>query len=425
MKKREYIEKAKQTILNRVKFHAPKVFSDDIDQEILKMNGVDVSKPIFKFDKILTKPLAKAFRQAKREQDFNLILPEGEHEKFDDAIFYDNKSSKRFLEMVNKLNINYSACSNYNPVFKDQYFKINNTILNPHFEDFALVCVSNVDDVFVQYKEFVLNGSNFYIHLQRKDKKINSNEKVIKLENLQAESEKRRQNFGEKMKVCLELNIPLEKGYYFFKKLPRCVEIHNLVTREKFYLNFVSKNAKFNFSNVDGLENSTFCCVNVKIELLLEDEEYVFFNFGSEKFVPKSEKEIKNLYKSAYQKCCEIFNLQIKTKMPKFDYYFNKILPQKIWINWLNKKFDYDLEEKYLNYKKLFVRGDKNISFVNFKEIGLRELGIFNGEYYKKILIISGGEKFLRVGKTFFYNINGVTETSLSRAEPITLCFGN
>lgn len=72
----------------------------------------------------------------------------------------------------------------------------------------------------------------------------------------------------------------------------------------------------------------------------------------------------------------------------------------------------------------MFVIGDKNFSFVHFKEIGLKEIGIFNGEYYKKILIVDGNEKFLKVGKTFFYNINGVSNLSLCSHEPICLSFG-
>ena len=61
MKKNEYIQKAKNAILNRVKFHAPVVYDDKIDKTILFVNGIDINKPIFKFNKALNGKLLKAF----------------------------------------------------------------------------------------------------------------------------------------------------------------------------------------------------------------------------------------------------------------------------------------------------------------------------------------------------------------------------
>ena len=57
MKKNEYIQKAKNTILNRVRFHAPVVYDDKIDKKVLFLGGVDVNLPVFKFDKTLNKNL--------------------------------------------------------------------------------------------------------------------------------------------------------------------------------------------------------------------------------------------------------------------------------------------------------------------------------------------------------------------------------
>ena len=122
---------------------------------------------------------------------------------------------------------------------------------------------------------------------------------------------------------------------------------------------------------------------------------------------------------------CQIFNVQVKTKNPKFDQFFNQTLPKKIWINWLNGTVDSELENKYVNLKKLFIRGKDNISFVNFKEIGLKEIGVFNGQYYKKIVVVAGFEQFLKVGNTKFFNVNGITNHSLKSKEPVCLCFGS
>ncbi len=409
MKKKEYIQTAVDVILNRICFHAPVVYDDDIDKTMLFVHGVDISKPIFKFDKILNKNLFKAFKIASKEKEFNLLISsdslgkvkEKELKTLKNVVLYNkNTSSLSFVEAINKLNINYPSSSNYNLVFKDKFFKINNQMLNPHYEEFALRQVCVVDNFFVDYSEFVLNGSNFFVKFQNK-----------------SEDSKR---------IELELNIPLKKGYYFFKRMTRCVMIENLVTGEKMFLNHICRNAKFSFSEVDGLENSVYCCVNVKVSLLMKggEEGFVFFNFGEEKLMPKGLREVENLKGLSRKKSCEIFNLQVKTKNVQFDQFFNKTLPQRIWVNWLNGEVDSALEEKYLTYKRLFIKGTNELSFVNFKEIGLKELGIFNGEYYKKIIIVSGNEKFLRVGRTFFYNINGVTEHSLKSNETISLCFG-
>ena len=193
----------------------------------------------------------------------------------------------------------------------------------------------------------------------------------------------------------------------------------------------------------------------MKASVLLapHEEKFVFFNFGGGRFSPTCMRQIKQMQALAWRKSCENFDLQIKTKNPKFDFFFNKTLPQKIWINWLNGEIDEQLEQKYVTYRKLFLKGSlkfaekgkkfddtemterkisisqnevaqKGLTLVNFEKIGIRELGIFNGEYYKKIYIVKGQEKFLKVGKTFFYNICGITERSLKSREPISVCFG-
>ncbi len=408
MKKKEFIIKVKNTILNRVRFHAPICYDDNIDKRTLFDAGIDINLPIFKYDKVLTKPILKAFILAQKEEKFNLVLTKDNLDKFknlsnlSNLIIYDKTTtSKSVLEMINKLNINYFSSSNYNLSYKDKFFKVQGEILNPHYDEFCLKDVSVFDDIYTQYNEFELNGVNFYVKVQNKG--------------------------NVEKKVVLELNIPLNKGYYLFKRNTKNILIENLFTKEKKFLNFICRNKQFSFSNVDGLENSVFSCINCKITLLLkpQDESFVFFNFGTQKFSFKGENDIKAFMSYSRIKCCEIFNVQVKSKNPKFDFFFNKTLPQKIWINWLNGEKDVDLEKKYVSLKHLFVKGDNNFSLVNFKELGLKELGIFNGEYYKRILIIQSNEKFLRIGKTFFYNINGLSKNTLKNREPITVCFGS
>lgn len=409
MKKRDYVEKAKNCILNRVKFHAPILYDGNVDKQTLSAFGVDADFPIFKFEKNLNNKLLKAFELAQKEENFNLLISsncfqknkEKVLKKIKNCVVYDNQTSPvSFLETINKMNINYQSSTNYNLKFKDKFVKVADQVLNPNFDDFNLQQTTVVGNFFVDYHEFVLNGNNILLKIQNKSRNLDE--------------------------LVIEMNIPLKKGYYFFKKNPKSIMVENLLTKQKFYLNFICKNAKFCFSNVDGLENSVFACLNVKFKMTLceNEEEFVFFNFGEEKFSLKSYKEIVDFKNLAFQKCCEIFNLKVLTKNPKFDFFFNKTLPKKIWINWLNGEVDEILEQKYITLKRLFVNGKDEISLKNFKEIGLKEVGIFNGEYYKKILVVSGQEKFLRVGRTFFWNINGITNHSLKSAEPMSVCFG-
>lgn len=417
MRKKTYIEKIKNTILNRVQFHAPIVFDDYIDFKSLEEHLVDIKKPIFKYEKPLNNNIIRAFKSALREKEFNLLVPKNclnnniqlkNLQRVPQVVFFDPPHEKKsFMESINKLNINYASASNYDMKFRDRFFKVNSKILNPHFEEFSLKEFCVVDEIFVDYCEFVLNGSNFFCQFQNKSSNVR--------------------------RVEFELNVPLENGYYLFKRQNKNVMIENLLTKKKKFLSYLCRNARFSFSDVDGLENSVFCCVNVKVAVTLSAGQsgFLFFNLGDEIVPIKNIGQVFEWKNLARKKSYEIFNLQVKTRNPQFDYFFNKILPMRAWINWMNNVPDRSYEQKYKLYKRLFVREDSNSSYerirlnlVNFKEIGIKEFGIFNGEYFKKVIVIKGGEKFLRVGKTFFYNINGITKYSLKSKEAISVCFG-
>lgn len=408
MKKNEYIEKAKNSILNRVRFHAPIAFDADVDRRLLFENNIDANLPIFKFDKKLDKNLLRAFLLAKREEKFNLLLSTSSVEKLsnkalkdlDAVIFSPINSSARYIEMINKLNINYASSSNYNLKFKDKFVKINGQTLNPKFDEFELVENLGFGKVLVDYHEFVLNGTNIFLTLK---------------------------NYGKNTeKIEFEINLPLKKGYYYFKNKTNTIFIENLLNKEKFCFNFLCKNAKFSFSNVDGLENSVFCCINAKVNFVIKagEEKILFFNFSDAKLALKNKREIEEFKKQAYKKTCEVFDVKVKTNNQDFDQYFNNVLPRRIWVEWLNLDRNIDLENKYLNYRRMFVRGDEKKSLVNFKEIGLKEIGIFNGEYYKKIYVVLSHEKFLKVGKTHYFNFDNITNFSLKNRDPISISFG-
>lgn len=412
MRRKEYVEQAKNLILNRVRFHAPIVFDDEVDGRVLWGNGIDENLPVFKFEKTLTKSLVKAFSLAQQEEKFNLVIC-GENayhhniwcsrqlSKMRNTTILGEYCSKRLLEMVNKLNINYASSTNFNLKFRDKFFCVNGTRFNPAFDDFCLCQQAVFDEVYVDYAEFVLNGQNIFA------KVVNKSDKEKKL--------------------SIELNIPLEKGYYYFKKLDKAFLIENLLSKQKMFFNFLCGGAKFSFSNVDGLENSVFCCVNVKLLMTLRPKQrkILFFNLGQSKMAIRSCAEVEKLKQVAAVEAKKVFDVQVKTKNPQFDYFFNKTLPQRIWVNWLNGRVDESLEQKYVGYRRLFVKGKEKISFVNFAEIGLKELGIFNGEYYKKILFVGGHERFLKVGGTFFYQIGQISTQTLQSREPVCLCFGD
>ena len=74
MNKKEYIEKMASLIVNRVKFHAPKVKNEEVDFELLEVVGIDPKLPLFKYDKPLDGNFYHAFLQAKEKIKFNLIL---------------------------------------------------------------------------------------------------------------------------------------------------------------------------------------------------------------------------------------------------------------------------------------------------------------------------------------------------------------
>ncbi len=406
MKQKEYIQKAKTAILNRVRFHAPILYDDKVDTKALEACGLDPNLPVFKFEKALSKRLLKAFRLAQKEEKFNLAITDLARVRKDklaleNVVVYEPSSAcLPFLEAVNKLNINYPSNSNYNIKFKDKFIKVGEVVLNPKFCDFSLCQTLVEDGIRTDFREFVLNGNNYFFTFKNVS--------------------------GQQKTLAVQINIPLEKGYYYFKKQNGCVCIENLMTKQKLRLNFFCKNAKFSFSNVDGLENSVFCCINIRFSLTLAPGEVKnsFFNLGESKMKFQNVREIEDFARFANKKVCEIFNLKIKTKNPRFDLFFNQVLPKKIWINWANGECESILEEKYIALRRLFITGSEKISFSNFSQLGVSELGIFNGSYYKKIVVVQGEGKFLRVGKTYYYNINGLSMFSLTKKDPIALCLG-
>lgn len=406
MKRKEKILNLKQKILNKVRFHAPVCYSPDIDRTVLFNRGVDPNLPIFVYDNVVNKDVLNAFMKALGEERFNLLLPYEnltciEQKRLENArgvTLFSKNDDIKFLNMITKLNINYSAKTDYNIAFKDKFCKIDGVTLNPQYREFFLCQNVQVGEVEIEYKEFLLNGNNIYVVLKNRAKNAK--------------------------KINFLLNFPLKRGYFLFKKKNSYFSIDNLQSGERLYFNYVSPKFNASFSMIDGLDNSLFATIFLKLNFLLKpnEEKVLFFNLSNRKLPLKRKCEFDKLFALSIKKNMEIFDVRVKTKNHKFDQFFNNTLPKKVWLSWLNFEKS-DLVEKYLTYRSLFVRGKEKLSFVPFEEIGLKEVGVFNGEYYKKILVSFCGERFLQVGKTKFFNITNITRFSLKKNEAINLSF--
>ena len=410
MKNKEYIKNLTQTIVNRVELHAPILYDSKVKFDTLKSIGINTNLPIFKFEKKLTKNHIKAFLLAQKYVDYNLILFEEMLTKKDikslskiKNLFIVNQNfiSLSAIETINKLNINYYSKINFKESLNENYFSIYNEVINLSYKNLFLSKKEEKNGIFFDLSMFLLNGQNYFLKLNNK--------------------------FNFEKEVNFEINIPLKKGYYFFKKLSNCIVIENITTKEKLYFNFSTSYQNITFSHIDGLENSTFACVNLKVKTKLKPKEHraYFFNFGDTKFILKNQKIMEKFFLLSNQKLNEIFNLKIKTNRAEFDYNFNYEMPRKIIINWLNFSNDEKLEYKYFNLKNSILEEKNNQYYLNKNyNLNLKEVGIFNGEIFKKILIFQGDEKLIQIGHTKFFNINSFNKNTIKKNESISLCFG-
>lgn len=400
MTKKENIENMARIIANRVRYHAPIVYDNEIDTSILTDFGIDISMPIFKFEKEMTKPLEKAFALAKKLQNFNLVTTQKSKCPF--ALFLPKETvNLRLLQSVNKLNINYKTSSNYNPKFEMDYVKINGKILNLKYNDFCLEKHESFDGVLVHEKLFFCSGKIVAIELQ------NSNP---------YESE-----------IVLSVNKNLECGQYYFKKERHSIRICNLFTREERYFNTNLPLAKTYFSCVDGVESSSYACVklNEKIKLKPYQKKFVFLHFGNRQFYIKNTQEMEVLFGFSKQKCYKNFDAKVYSTDKTFDEKINTILPRNIWLAWLDDKRDLTCEKEYIEEKeKLFIRRDKKIIFNNFGYEKLREIDIFDGKDFREIYIKNlSKENSLVIGGTHYQNMRTFSFENIKSKTQICLHF--
>ncbi len=407
MKKKEYIEKMANLIINRVRFHAPIVYDKEVDFEILEVIGIDTSLPIFKYDKSINAVMLDAFKRAQAEVNFNIIatnepsVSEKKLKALKNFIYIrEEELGYSLLASINALNINYKSNTEFDKEIEENYIKVNDEIVNLNYKNYYLHKKAISDGVVYEIREFLLNGRNFILNFSN-----GSNEKRI---------------------ASFEINIVLPRGYYRFKRETNAIKIENLCSHDTAYFNFVSKNAKFSFSTISGVESSTHACLNMKMNISLnaKEQKRFYFNFGENKYCFTSPKDAEKFFEISQEKMSEIFDIKVLTRNKQFDEEFNVYMPQKIWLSWLNLTVDEENEKNYLKTKNTIINKTENGLKINENFKGLKQVQIYLNSGYKRVFIVPGNERYILSGKTKYFNFNLLTKEVFEKNNEIYLSFG-
>lgn len=400
MRKNKSIENVARIIVNRVKYHAPIIYDDDIDFEILENFGIDTSLPIFKFEKEMSKPLLHAFKLAKKIVNFNLVTSHKTKSAF--ALFLPNQTPNlRLLQMINKLNINYKTNSSFQKIEEEDFLKFNGKELNLQFDDFTLVKHANIDGILVKETRFVCSGECIMIELSNSNSKQNE--------------------------IAIKYHKNLPQGYYFFKKRKSSIEVQNLFSKDtKFFNTNLNKNDIY-FSCVDGVESSTCACISFcqKVTLKPYQRKCFFINFGNACFSVKNQTDMEELLNLSRKKCYENFNVKVFSIDKDFDNTFNIKMPREIWVNWINGKRNAMLEDEYVNEKeKIVLIKNKRVEFVSLDYKKFREIDVFDGKKFREVFINNfSNENALVIGKTKFQNLKSFCLDKIQSKTQICLHF--
>ncbi len=360
MTKKEYIFKMSNLIKNRVYYHAPISFKGDVDFDKIIDKGIDLSYPIFIMEKPFRKELVKAFLEAQKFAEFNLILREANksiQQKFKRC--YIVRQSE--IPSLDKLNINYKTNSQYFNVEDENYIKINKANLEFEQKLFYLEKKGVCDEVFYNIKKYVLNGENIQIELTNTSKQTKT--------------------------IEFEYNRPLERGYYSFEREKNGIKITNFFNNKELYLNANFGKINDNFSCIDGLENSTFARINLKSKIALKgyEKKTFFINFGDKQFILKNLSDINECFKLSQKKNFEVFNVKVECDNKFFERNFNRILPNKIWNAWLNGERDIVSEDKYLEIKNNILIKSGKRPILGENNYNLTNVFLYDGKNYVKV----------------------------------------
>lgn len=395
MKRKDYIFNMTSLILNRVKFHAP-LTENGVNLEKVISENVDPTLPVFVFEKRLSRLMAKCFSNALKVLKFNLVLTEYQKRGEKLGAIVSN------CEEVKKLNVNYKSGLKFEHKECKNFIAINSQTPQRVLSNFFLESFGESEGISYFTREYVLSGHNIILEF------LNTTD--------------------EMKKVKFELNFVLPKGYYSFQKQPSCVLITNLFTFEKQYFNFSCFNARFSFSCVDGVENSCFARIYMcgEISLKPRQKRQLFFNLGKSKFILRNREEFDFFAELAKKKNCEIFDTQISSFNQENERKLNTILPEKIYSAWLDGGRDEESEREYGKLKERFAVKGKDC-FVLGDCSQLSELRLFNGESFKRILIIGGEPQgqgsYLQIGSTKFFGKTSLKFHELvKKNQQILLC---
>ena len=408
MTKKEYIEKIENLILQRIKYHAPKLQGQEVDYSLLEAIGIDASLPIFMIKKPINKVLFKAIENVKKNIKFNLILIEkplfnvNKLKSLENSyVLYKDEIGDNLNNTLELLNINYMTKSDFKNDLKDEFIKINGQKLIfdyfPYFYSKKMMSEGMIFDV----RNFLLNGKNIMINILN-TKKI-------------------------KQKAKIEINIPLPRGYYLFKKSRNCVEIKNLISKEVAFFNFNFQGIKLAFSNMAGIESCTFACINACCELTLlpQQKQTLYFNFGENKYCLYNAKLIEYFFLLSQKKFNEIFDIKVQTRDNDFDNNFNRYLPQKIWEKWQNFDVDEESINKWLKIKSQIVKIGEKGDVVRSNLKGLKEVKFFRNSGWKRVFILHNNSNYMFANNVKYFNYNLLTKEIFKKNNEIYLSFAD
>lgn len=407
MNKKEYIEKIKNLIVNRVRFHAPKIDNDNIDFELLEIVGIDKKLPIFRYNKPLDANFYQAFFEAKKEVNFNLILTEKplirENKVLslpNTVVVFEEEMGSKLLSTIENLNINYSSHSSFTPEIDEDYIKVNDEKIDLEYIPYYLYKKGSNQNVIFEITEFLLNGKNYILNFTNP--------------------------YKSKKKVSFQLNVTLPRGYYIFQNDGQSVEIENLCNKDKAYFNYALKGAKFTFSCVSGLESSTHACVNLTFttELYPLEQKRFYFNYGENKYTLNSPRECKEFFQISQSKMNEIFDIQINSRNKEFDTLFNREIPQNIWVSWLKNGVDEESENFYLKTKQNILKQVEGGWQINEEMKQLKEVRFFRNLGWKRVFIVSGESRYIFADNTKYFNFTLLTNEIFKKNNEIYLSFG-
>lgn len=406
MKKKEFIEKVKNLILNKVRFHAPNLTTENIDFDLLAVVGINPIYPVFIYSKPLDNIFYTAFKKAKKEARFNLILLKKPLISMKKALSLDetkvileDEMGSNLFYILDGLNINYISHSSFEKRLQNNYLKIDEKEIKFDFCPYYFYKKLAINGVIFEGKEFLMNGKNFDLSFSNPHK--------------------------EKKELSIEFNLPLPRGYYIFRKGIGYIEILNINTKEKAYFNFQAGGVEFSFSSIDGLENSTFACINVrcKVKLNAKENKHIFFNFGQVKFLSLSPNELRYYFEISQRKMFEVFDVMITSADKNFDRTFNLSMPRKIWENWEKMSSNEQIENEWLKLKNKIVIKNEKGEKINEDFKGLKEVKMFRNSGWRRVFIVHGEDNYLYDGKAKYFNFSLLTKEILSQNSEIYLSF--